>query len=114
MGGKPVTENERRMDETIAGILRLGVSAAAILAIIGLAIYLKNSGGATPDYHTFHAAKVPKGWLQAGILMLILTPVARVVFSVYAFARERDVSYVVITLIVLALLVAGWFTGYGA
>jgi len=107
-------ENERRMDETIAGILRLGVSVAAILAVIGIAIYLKSFGGATPDYRTFHPAKLPKGWLQAAILMLIFTPVARVAFSVYAFARLKDLPYVVITLIVLALLAAGWFTGHAA
>jgi uncharacterized membrane protein len=102
------------MDETIAGILRLGVSAAAIVAIVGMAIYLKNSGGGMADYRTFHATKFPKGWLPAAILMLIMTPVARVLFSVLAFARAKDTTYVVITLIVLALLAFGWFTGYAA
>ncbi len=109
-----MTDNERKIDETIARILRLGVSAAAILAIIGLAIYLKQFGGARPHYKTFHAARFPKGWLEAGILMLILTPVARVVFSIYAFARLKDPTYVVISLIVLGLLLTGWFTGYAA
>ncbi len=52
------------MDETIAGILRLGVSAAAILALIGMVIYLKTSGGSAPNYRTFHAVKLPKGWLH--------------------------------------------------
>ena len=102
------------MDETIAGILRLGVSAAAILAIIGMAIYLKNFGGGTPHYRIFQAAKFPKGWLHAAILTLIMTPIARVIFSVIAFAHEKDTTYVVITLIVLALLAFGWFTGYAA
>ena len=102
------------MEETIAGILRLGVSAAAILAVIGIVLYLKNFGGATPRYQVFHAAAFPKGWLHAAILMLILTPVARVVFSVFAFAQQKDTTYVAITLIVLALLAVGWFTGYAA
>jgi uncharacterized membrane protein len=39
-----------------------------------------------------------------GILILIATPVARVAFSVFAFAEERDRMYVIVTLIVLALL----------
>jgi uncharacterized membrane protein len=108
-----VSQDERKMDETIAGILRFGVSAAAILVVIGLAIYLKDFGGLRPMYGTFHAAKFPKGWLEAGILMLILTPVARVVFSIYAFARLKDNTYVLITLIVLALLTVGWLTGHG-
>jgi uncharacterized membrane protein len=36
---------------------------------------------------------------------LIATPIARVMFSVYAFARQRDWLYVCFTLVVLALLV---------
>jgi uncharacterized membrane protein len=101
------------MDETIAGILRVGVSVAAILAVVGMAIYLKSSGGSLTHYQVFHPAKFPKGWLPAAILMLILTPVARVAFSVYAFAKLRDKTYVVITLVVLGLLMVGWFTGRG-
>ena len=106
--------DDRRMDETIANILRFGVTAAAVLVIIGLVVYLKDAGGLRPAYATFHAAKFPKGWLEAGILMLILTPVARVVFSIYAFARLKDTTYVLITVIVLALLLVGWFTGRAA
>jgi uncharacterized membrane protein len=110
-----VSENEdRKIDETIAGILRLGVSAAAILVVVGMVIYLKYDGGLPPMYETFHAAKFPRGWLEAGLLTLILTPVARVVFTVVAFAREKDTTYVVITLIVLGLLGVGWFSGHAA
>jgi uncharacterized membrane protein len=107
-------QDDREMDQTISLILRLGVSAAAILTVVGFVIYLKASGGLPPMYSRFHAAKFPRGWLEAGILMLILTPVARVIFSVYAFARAKDPTYVVITLIVLALLAVGWFTGQAA
>jgi uncharacterized membrane protein len=46
----------------------------------------------------------PAAIIQLGILILIATPVARVAFSVFAFAEERDWMYVVVTLIVLALL----------
>jgi uncharacterized membrane protein len=36
------------------------------------------------------------------VLLLIATPVARVVFSIVAFLQQRDGKYVVVTLIVLA------------
>ena len=49
------------------------------------------------------------GLIQLGVLLLIATPVARVAFSVYAFARQRDVLYVVVTVIVLALLLFSLF-----
>jgi uncharacterized membrane protein len=45
-----------------------------------------------------------RGLIQLGALLLIATPVARVVFTIYAFSRRRDVLYVVVTLVVLALL----------
>ncbi len=58
------------------------------------------------------AAKLQgRGWIQLGLLLLIATPVARVVFTVFAFARERDTTYVVVTLIVLGLLLCGLFGG---
>jgi uncharacterized membrane protein len=47
--------------------------------------------------------------IQLGLLFLIATPVARVAFSVYAFMRERDKTYVIITLIVLAILLYSLF-----
>jgi uncharacterized membrane protein len=37
-------------------------------------------------------------------LLLVATPVARVIFSVAAFAFQRDRTYIVITLIILAVL----------
>lgn len=46
-----------------------------------------------------------RGLIQLGLLLLIATPVARVAFSAVAFALQRDRTYVVVTLIVLALLV---------
>ena len=45
-----------------------------------------------------------RGIIQLGLLLLIATPIARVVFSVYAFARQRDRTYVLVTLVVLAVL----------
>jgi uncharacterized membrane protein len=109
-----MTENDRQLDTTIAEILRLGVTAAAILTVIGFVLYLLRSGGLPVDYAVFHRARFPKGWLEAGILLLILTPVARVIFSVYAFARAKDFTYVAICLIVLGLLCVGWLTGHSA
>ena len=52
-----------------------------------------------------------RGLIQLGLLLLVATPVARVVFSVFAFARQHDLTYVVLTLIVLAVLIyslVGW------
>jgi uncharacterized membrane protein len=42
--------------------------------------------------------------IQLGLLLLVATPVARVAFSILAFALQRDRTYVIITLIVLGVL----------
>jgi uncharacterized membrane protein len=46
-----------------------------------------------------------------GLLLLIATPVLRVAFSIFAFARQRDVVYVILPMIVLAVLIYGLFSG---
>lgn len=45
-----------------------------------------------------------RGLIQLGLLILIATPVARVVFSVFAFAQQKDRLSVGVTLLVLAIL----------
>jgi uncharacterized membrane protein len=52
-----------------------------------------------------------RGIIQLGILSLVAAPVARVNFLVAAFALQRDRTYVVITIIVLAVLVCSLFSG---
>jgi uncharacterized membrane protein len=47
--------------------------------------------------------------IQLGILVLIATPVARVLFSMLGFALERDWMYVGVTAIVLVLLLYSLF-----
>jgi uncharacterized membrane protein len=48
----------------------------------------------------------PAAVIQVGVLLLIATPVARVVFAVIGFALERDRLYVAVSLAVLAVLAA--------
>jgi uncharacterized membrane protein len=49
--------------------------------------------------------------IQLGILLLIATPVLRVIFSLVGFALEGDRKYVVITSIVLAILLYSLISG---
>jgi len=88
---------ERRMDELIGYLLRAGVLIAAAVVAAGGAWYL--ASGAAADQA--HAEKL----IWVGLLILVATPVGRVVFSLVAFALQRDRAYVVITFIVLAVLI---------
>lgn len=83
-------------------------------------MYLARHGSTIPDYRVFRGEPSDlrnvsgivtgavswhsRGLILFGLLLLIATPVARVAFSVVAFALQRDRTYVVVTLIVLAVL----------
>ena len=51
--------------------------------------------------------------IQLGLLVLIATPIARVILSVFVFLYERDWPYVFITLVVLGILLYSLLAGYG-
>ena len=115
------------MDQIMAVLLRSGVLLAASLVFIGGIVYLsrhdlpainyrvfqgepeelRTVGGIFRETGKFHG----RGLIQLGLLILIATPVARVLFSVLAFSYERDWIYVAITMIVLALLCYSLFGG---
>ena len=108
-------------EQVIGELLRVGVILSAAVVLLGGAVYLFRHGTTPPGYSVFHGEpsnfrNVPgilhevragrgRGIIQLGLLLLIATPVARVVFSVVAFALERDRPYVAVTLIVLAVLI---------
>ena len=47
--------------------------------------------------------------IQFGVLLLIFTPIARVVFSIFSFLMEKDYMYVVIGLIVLCVIITSLY-----
>ena len=111
---------DQRVEEWIGDLLRAGVTLASVVVLFGTCVYLARHGQEEPAYHVFKgeptdlrtlsgivrevAAFKGRGLIQLGLILLIATPVARVAFSVVAFAIQRDRLYVVVTLIVLAVL----------
>ena len=105
---------DTRMDEIIGKLLRAGVGLAAAVVALGGAWFLFTAGGQRPDYGTFRpdvrglfslaTLPAPEAVILVGLLLLVATPVARVVFSLFAFGLERDRMYQVFTLIVLIVL----------
>jgi len=111
---------ENRQEHIISGLLRAGVVMAAVVVLAGGVLYLMQHGAERPDYREFKG--VPEklrrvggvahdaltgdsaGIIQLGLLLLILTPIARVALSAVSFSVEKDRMYVLITLIVLVVL----------
>jgi len=120
--------SDQKAEMTIANILRLGVAAAAVIVLFGGILYLSFYGNFTPDYSTFKGQPLQlrqphtivrdalhfrrRATIELGLLLLIITPVSRVVFAAFSFWRQRDYTYVCICLIVLAILTYSLTSGY--
>jgi len=115
-----VALTDEKMEWVISLLLRVGVISASALVLAGGILYLYQHGNVFPQYQTFQGEPLylralggilssatsldSRGIIQLGLLMLVLTPVVRVAFSVAAFAMQRDRLYVGVTLIVLSML----------
>jgi uncharacterized membrane protein len=114
-----------RTERMIGVLLRAGVLTAATVVIIGGVLYLfghchdrmhiKNFHGETESLRTLTGIVSgalhgnARAIIQLGLILLVATPVARVMFSAVAFAVERDRLYVGLTMVVLAVLVYSLF-----
>lgn len=116
----------RQMEMFIGRMLRVGVFTACIVAVLGGVLYVVQYGGNSVDFSEFTTAmavesigEVINGVLvldavsviQLALLILLATPILRVVFSILAFMIERDYLYVFITLVVLIIIVFNIFNG---
>jgi uncharacterized membrane protein len=122
--GLPVW-TDRKVEDLVGNLLRAGVIVAALVVFCGAVVYLAKHGGEPADYRVFHGepnqlrtipgvlreafALQGRGIIQLGLLLLIATPVARVVLSILGFAAERDRLYVGFATIVLAILLYSLF-----
>jgi uncharacterized membrane protein len=111
---------DEALDALLGRVLQAGVLFSAIVVLCGGVVYLLRHGQSLPQYHVFRGepgdlrsvggivsdahSLSGRGLIQLGLLFLIATPIARVVFSVVGFLRQRDWMYVGITLTVLILL----------
>ncbi len=111
----PAGWNDQEIEVRMGGLLRWGITVASLMMLVGAIFYLPGIWSAPADYSHFRPS-APIQWtlqgnalVRIGILLLIATPVARVVFAVYAFYRQGDKQYVWISIGVLALLTMGLF-----
>lgn len=118
---EPTTAKEMAQVQTIIGrILQVGVIFSAIVMLIGLVLFLVSgqsvySGSYVPRRMGLILQGTwqlkPYAIMMLGVYCLILTPVLRVVVSIYAFYKEHDRLYVAITTLVLAILLVALAIG---
>jgi uncharacterized membrane protein len=96
--------NQRRepaFDRAVALVLRTGAFGCFFIMLAGLIAGLFVSG------------RIPLEIERAGVLLMLATPVVRVVVACYLFFREKDYRYGWIYLGVLIILMLGGVFGIG-
>lgn len=115
------------VEQFIGRLLQIGVLVAAAVTLAGGILLVAQHGRSPADYGTFRGEPYylrsltgvlraalsmdSRAIVQLGLVLLIATPIARVAFTLIAFALQRDRVYVGVTLLVLALLLFGLLFG---
>ena len=115
---KKITDYD--IESVMGSLLITGVIISGVVVLFGGIIYLFHMGSSSPHYKAFSgepsALRSVKeifngvihfdslSIIQLGLVLLIATPIARVIFSVVGFLAEKDYLYVLISLIVLIII----------
>src|SRR5580704_1722250 len=111
---------DKDLELIIGQLLRYGVLLSSLVVAAGGIVYFIRHGYQQPAFDTFRGEpdkmRKPLEMLKAirhgegrpliafGLLLLILTPIARIVFSIFGYLLEKDYLYVLITLFVLGVI----------
>jgi uncharacterized membrane protein len=114
---------DHKMESVMGRLLQVGVLLSSACVLVGGVLFLRTRAAGIADYRVFSsepaelrqvkslvaalAAGRPEAIIQLGVLLLIATPIARVIFAGFSFAVERDRLYVVVSLVVLGVLMVG-------
>jgi len=115
--------SDQKMEAEMGLLLRAGVVVACTLMLAGGVLYMLRYGGERESFAIFHGepasiesvrgiwrevrAGSARGIIQLSVLIMIATPVMRVAFAVYGFARQRHWLFTAVSLTVLGLLAFG-------
>jgi uncharacterized membrane protein len=118
---------DEQVELVIGRLLQWGVLAAAIVVVTGGLLLLAQYGHLPANFQQFKGEDSAlrsvggiiraalsgdsRAIVQLGLVLLIVTPAARVALTLGAFLVQRDRLYILTTSIVLALLLYGLFWG---
>jgi len=92
---------EPAFDRVVAIVLRTGAFGCFFIMLAGLIV------------GWFVRGSIPLGIERAGVLLMLATPVVRVIVACFLFFREKDWKYGWISLGVLVILMLGSVFGIG-
>lgn len=119
-----VMATEQNVYTDVYRLLIAGMIVSTILFLIGLVLafihpqyFPLSADWVRSQYHwkaVIHglASGNPNTFMMIATMILILTPVTRVVVSIYAFFVDHDMKYVVVTSIVLFIMIVTVVFGF--
>jgi uncharacterized membrane protein len=112
-------KEQQDLNEIVHRMLIVGLVISTTLMLVGLGLDLA-LGHEAPTTASGFAEAIqrilalrPSGFLTLGLLVLIATPILRVVGSIGAFIYERDWRYALITFLVLIVVIISLVSGNG-
>ncbi|MBD2775945.1 DUF1634 domain-containing protein [Iningainema tapete] len=121
------TLSEQQFEQLLSNLLKYGVLIASSVVLVGGILYLLRHGSEPVDYGFFQG--VPSklcsptgvvtaalsgsysGIIQLGLLLLVATPIVRVVISLLVFLKQREYIFSAISLFVLTALIYSLVAG---
>lgn len=94
-------KREAGFDRIVAMVLRTGAYACFVIMLAGLIVGV------------FLKGPIPLQFERAGVLLMLATPVVRVIVACFLFFKEKDWKYGWISLGVLVILMLGSVFGIG-
>lgn len=115
------------LNRSVGNLLRIGVVLSVTVSFIGF-VKLFLEGFKMPKnyadlevsndrvFHYFWKSLSHfegMGIIQLGILLLVFTPVVRIIFALIGYLKEKDYTYVIISFIVLVIITFSFLMGFG-
>jgi uncharacterized membrane protein len=116
---KATVRKVRDINGAVHGVLIVGLAVSTLLMLIGIveaAVLRQPTPTVEPHLReilTNVIALRPSGFMTLGLVVLIATPILRVIGSVFAFAYERDWRFMGVTLLVFVIVLTSIFLGSG-
>jgi len=112
----------RDLNRAMYLVLVAGMFTSSLLYLVGLGLFLLGQPSTLQATYTHYSSFTqfwqglvglnPTAILMLATVVLIATPIARVIVSTWIFAANRDRKFLLVTFTVLAVLIASIMLGY--
>lgn len=122
------TPTQQQLELLLSNLLKYGVFISSAIVLIGGILYLIRHGTEPVNYQVFQGEPAAfcspigvvgavlsgsrRGLIQLGLLVLIATPIIRVLLSLLTFLRMRDFIYAIVSFLVLSSLLYSLIGAY--